>query len=49
MPRKGQDTLIRAWPRVLRAVPDARLLLVGGGPYRRRLERLVASSACARR
>ncbi|GIH81517.1 glycosyltransferase family 4 protein [Planobispora longispora] len=43
VPRKGQDTLIRAWPRVLRAVPDARLLLVGGGPYRRRLERLVAS------
>ncbi|GGS55176.1 glycosyl transferase family 1 [Planobispora rosea] len=43
VPRKGQDTLIRAWPRVLRAVPGARLLLVGGGPYRRRLERLVAS------
>ncbi|MFC4007711.1 glycosyltransferase family 4 protein [Nonomuraea purpurea] len=42
VPRKGQDQLIRAWPRVLRAVPDAVLLLVGGGPYRRRLERLAA-------
>ncbi|MFB9837386.1 glycosyltransferase family 4 protein, partial [Actinoallomurus acaciae] len=40
VPRKGQDTLIRAWPRVLRAVPDATLLLVGGGPYRTTLERL---------
>ncbi|KAB8192897.1 glycosyltransferase [Nonomuraea phyllanthi] len=42
VPRKGQDQLIRAWPRVLRAVPDAVLLLVGGGPYRRTLERLAA-------
>ncbi|POM24140.1 GDP-mannose-dependent alpha-(1-6)-phosphatidylinositol monomannoside mannosyltransferase [Actinomadura rubteroloni] len=41
VPRKGQDTLIRAWPRVRRAVPDAALLLVGGGPYRRDLERLA--------
>ncbi|MCG5212255.1 glycosyltransferase family 4 protein [Streptosporangium soli] len=39
VPRKGQDVLVRAWPRVLRAVPDAVLLLVGGGPSRRRLER----------
>jgi phosphatidylinositol alpha-1,6-mannosyltransferase len=41
VPRKGQDRLIAAWPRVLAAVPDALLLLVGGGPYRRRLERLA--------
>jgi phosphatidylinositol alpha-1,6-mannosyltransferase len=39
--RKGQDTLVRAWPAVLQAHPDARLLLVGDGPDRRRLERLV--------
>jgi phosphatidylinositol alpha-1,6-mannosyltransferase len=38
--RKGQDTLIRAWPRVLREVADAALLIVGGGPYRPTLERL---------
>ncbi|MFI6477875.1 glycosyltransferase family 4 protein [Nonomuraea sp. NPDC050663] len=42
VPRKGQDRLIRAWPRVLRAVPSAVLLLVGEGPYRRRLARLGA-------
>ncbi len=41
MPRKGQDMLVRAWPSVQRVVPDAALLLVGGGPYRSRLERLV--------
>ena len=39
--RKGQDTLIRAWPEVLRAHPGARLLLVGDGPDRRRLERMA--------
>ncbi|GAB3927280.1 glycosyltransferase family 4 protein [Kribbella albertanoniae] len=41
--RKGQDTLIRAWPGVLGAVPGATLLLVGGGPDRGRLEQLAAS------
>jgi phosphatidyl-myo-inositol dimannoside synthase len=41
VPRKGQDTLIRAWPEVRAAVPDAVLLLVGGGPYAGRLRRLA--------
>ncbi|MFJ6213896.1 glycosyltransferase family 4 protein [Streptomyces sp. NPDC092296] len=41
VPRKGQDTLIRALPRVLARVPDAVLLVVGGGPYRADLERLA--------
>ncbi|GAA3216049.1 glycosyltransferase family 4 protein [Actinocorallia longicatena] len=41
VPRKGQDTLIRAWPEVLRRVPGAALLLVGGGPYREDLEALA--------
>jgi phosphatidylinositol alpha-1,6-mannosyltransferase len=41
MPRKGQDTLVRALPLVQRSVPDAALLLVGGGPYRSRLESLA--------
>jgi phosphatidyl-myo-inositol dimannoside synthase len=39
--RKGQDTLIEIWPDVLREHPMARLLLVGDGPDRRRLERLA--------
>jgi phosphatidylinositol alpha-1,6-mannosyltransferase len=37
--RKGQDTLLSAWPEVLAARPDARLLLVGDGPDRQRLVR----------
>jgi phosphatidylinositol alpha-1,6-mannosyltransferase len=45
--RKGQDTLIRAWPRVLQAVPDARLLLVGGGPDREYLEELAVRHGIA--
>ena len=44
VPRKGQDTLIRAWPQVRAAVPDAALLLVGGGPYAGRLQRLAGGS-----
>ncbi len=44
MPRKGQDTLIRALPMIQRQVPDAALLIVGGGPYRSRLDALVAET-----
>jgi phosphatidylinositol alpha-1,6-mannosyltransferase len=39
--RKGQDTLIRAWPQVRAEVSDATLLLVGHGPYARGLRRLA--------
>jgi phosphatidylinositol alpha-1,6-mannosyltransferase len=41
MPRKGQDVLVEALPRLRRSVPDAALLLVGGGPHRAALERMV--------
>ncbi|MEV1008006.1 glycosyltransferase family 4 protein [Streptomyces sp. NPDC049881] len=41
VPRKGQDTLVRALPLIRRAVPDAALVLVGTGPYERRLRRLA--------
>ncbi len=44
VPRKGQDVLIRAIPRILRRVPDAALLIVGGGPDRPRLEALAAEA-----
>ncbi|HEY5988861.1 MAG TPA: glycosyltransferase family 4 protein, partial [Streptosporangiaceae bacterium] len=41
VPRKGQDTLIRAWPQVRAVSHDAMLLLVGDGPYRNGLQRLA--------
>ncbi|MCW3842387.1 glycosyltransferase family 4 protein [Micromonospora yasonensis] len=41
VPRKGQDMLIRAMPAIRRRVPDAALLVVGGGPYRATLEKLA--------
>ncbi|MEV6694048.1 glycosyltransferase family 4 protein [Micromonospora sp. NPDC051196] len=41
VPRKGQDMLIRAMPLIRRRVPDAALLVVGGGPYRATLTRLA--------
>jgi phosphatidylinositol alpha-1,6-mannosyltransferase len=39
--RKGQDVLVAGWPRVLAQHPDARLLLVGGGPMEASLRRAV--------
>ncbi|MCW0213272.1 MAG: glycosyltransferase family 4 protein [Pseudonocardia sp.] len=39
--RKGQDSLIEALPELRRRVPGVRLLVVGDGPYRRRLHRLA--------
>jgi glycosyltransferase involved in cell wall biosynthesis len=37
-PEKGHPTLLEAWPKVLRAVPDAYLLVVGEGSRRDALE-----------
>ena len=39
--RKGQDFLIESMPQILKQVPDSHLLLVGQGPYREHLEKLV--------
>ncbi|MEU1873126.1 phosphatidylinositol alpha-1,6-mannosyltransferase [Streptomyces sp. SAI-195] len=47
VPRKGQDTLIRAMPRILAAEPDAALLIVGGGPYEKDLRRLAEETGVA--
>jgi phosphatidyl-myo-inositol dimannoside synthase len=47
VPRKGQDVLVRALPRIRRRVPGAALLLVGGGPYRGRLARLAEQAGVA--
>lgn len=40
-PQKGQSYLLRAMVRVLQRVPSARLLIVGDGPLRQQLERMV--------
>ncbi len=39
--KKGCRYLIEAWPEVVQAEPEARLLIVGDGPEREGLERLV--------
>ena len=45
--RKGQDVLIRALPAVREAVPDAALLVVGGGPHLSRLRHLAVEAGVA--
>ncbi|CAL9603812.1 GDP-mannose-dependent alpha-(1-6)-phosphatidylinositol monomannoside mannosyltransferase [Streptomyces sp. enrichment culture] len=47
VPRKGQDTLIQAMPRILAAEPEAVLLIVGGGPYEKDLRRLARETGVA--
>ena len=42
VPRKGIDTVLRALPDVIEALPDLMYLVVGTGPDRARLERLSA-------
>jgi len=42
--RKGQDTLLRAWPMVIDKVRDAALLIVGDGPYSAHLHRMSERS-----
>ncbi|MER6087817.1 glycosyltransferase family 4 protein [Streptomyces bluensis] len=45
--RKGQDTLIRALPRILARQPGTVLLIVGGGPYEKDLRRLAHETGVA--
>ncbi|MGW0962414.1 glycosyltransferase family 4 protein [Streptomyces gelaticus] len=45
VPRKGQDTLIRALPLIRDEVPDAVLVVVGKGPDEARLRKLAARHA----
>src|SRR4051794_642877 len=46
--RKGQDVLVRAMPQIRRRVPGAALLLVGDGPHRAAVEKLVAQHGLER-
>ena len=48
-PEKGHQTLIDAWPHVLRSVPDAYLLVVGEGSLRDALEHRAAANRVAHR
>lgn len=48
-PNRGHERLLAGFRRVLHDVPDARLLLVGKGETRARLEQLVVESGLAER
>lgn len=48
VPRMGLDILIRAWSTIDRSFPDAKLLIVGDGPERHRLERLAGEQGLSR-
>ena len=48
-PEKGHQTLIEAWPHVLREVPDAYLLVVGEGSRRDFLEQWASAHKVAHR
>jgi len=49
VPVKGFDILVAALPRVVAAVPETRVLLIGDGPERAMLERLAAELGVADR
>ncbi|MFL5750867.1 MAG: glycosyltransferase [Chloroflexota bacterium] len=48
-PEKGHETLLDAWPDVLRSVPDAYLMVVGEGSTRDSLEQRAAANRVAHR
>jgi glycosyltransferase involved in cell wall biosynthesis len=43
-PFSGLDGFIRQFPQVLRELPEVKLLIVGDGPQRQELERIIAES-----
>jgi phosphatidylinositol alpha-1,6-mannosyltransferase len=49
VPRKNMDGVLRAFPAVLRALPDARLVLAGEGPQRDALGRMAVELGVADR
>jgi phosphatidyl-myo-inositol dimannoside synthase len=49
VPRKGHDRIIAALPGIARQLPTVRLLIVGAGPARRKLETLAARYGVASR
>ena len=47
VPRKGIDKVLEALPSLLGRYPDLQYLVVGSGPYRQRLEQMVAELGLA--
>jgi phosphatidyl-myo-inositol dimannoside synthase len=45
--RKGQDTLLKAWPKIKEKVPGAALLIVSGGPREAALHKLSERTGLA--
>lgn len=48
MARKGHDQLIKTLPKVQEQIPGAALVIVGEGPYRNKLEKLVSQLSLER-
>jgi phosphatidyl-myo-inositol dimannoside synthase len=48
VPRKGQDVLIDALPALKRRHPDVALLIVGGGPYKEKLQQRAQAAGLER-
>lgn len=48
VPRKGQDKLVKAMPEILKARPNAHLLIVGSGSYKKALDNLIAERELSR-
>lgn len=44
IPGKGQDMLIKAWEQVHAECPQARLMIVGSGPYEKKIVKLAQAS-----
>lgn len=40
--RKGHDMVIKSLPQIIKAVPNIQYVIVGDGPYKKNLERLVS-------
>lgn len=48
VPRKGQDKLVKAMPEILKARPNAHLLFVGSGSYKKALDNLIVERELGR-
>ena len=47
MKRKGQDQLIKVMPGIVKRIPNAHLVIVGGGSFEERLRKLASASPVA--